>query len=412
MPRPTQRITSLPPFSHHARQSLDDSSLPTPPHPPSPPSDPTAAGITSGVFNSNFHRYSTIPLISSVTAEPGPNGEAESFSYMNNLNTGVYNSLSRIPSYRLPSPVSLPSRHNSRIQRDRDGMSQNLTSSEISYPTLPSSQEQNSTTLTMGLPPNVEAYNQGQPPRFQGQLTTINESTTNLSGTSHQGPNNQSMSQLQYAVPPVSPPPPVVTYDIPTRPQFPSADNTPPTPPQNTFQRLRSAAHSRFSRIPNIFIHRGPPRPLSLSYLLRRRRPRDHPPTPALAIVGLVTSILVFISLMTFLWVSTFAANIVAIVYAFSVLVACTWVLVDYNQKKMKARDDEEAGGSRSSLFTGGGGTRQDMDLVQESEIIVIPRMPVHRVVGEGEADPELPPYTRGDAAEILDIPVPPPPNP
>ncbi|EGX49307.1 hypothetical protein AOL_s00078g340 [Orbilia oligospora ATCC 24927] len=440
MPRPTQRISSLPPFSHHARQSLDDSSLPTLPHPPSPPSDPTFSGITNGGFNSNFHRYSTIPLISSVAAEPESDGETESFSYMNNLNTGVYNSLSRIPSYRLPSPVSLPSRHNSRIQRDRGmsaspvssisavdapitnrysyliqpsvGMSQNPTSSDISYPSLPSSQDQNPVALTMGLPQNVDSYNQAQTSRFQGQLTTINESTTNLPGTSNQRPGSQSTSQPQYAIPPPSPPPALtVTYDIPPRPQFSSADNTLPAPPPSTFQRLRSAAHSRFGRIPNVFIHQGPPRPLSLSYLLRRRRPSNHPPTPALAIVGLVTSILVFISLMTFLWVSTFAANIVAIVYAFSVLVACTWVLVDYNQKKMRARIDEEAGGSRSSLFTGSG-TRQEMDMVQESEIIVIPRMPVHRVVGEGEADPELPPYTRGDAAEILDIPVPPPPNP
>lgn len=86
-------------------------------------------------------------------------------------------------------------------------------------------------------------------------------------------------------------------------------------------------------------------------------------------------------------------------------------MLVDYSQKKMKAREDEEAGGSRSSFFASGGGTRQELDMVQESEIIVIPRIPVHRVVGEGEADPELPPYSRGDAAEILDIPVPPPPH-
>lgn len=439
MPRPTQRITSLPPFSHHARQSLDDSSLPTLPHPPSPPSDPTAAGVTSGGLSYNFHRYSAIPLIPSVAAETDPNEEAESFSYMNNLNTGAYNSLNRTPSYRLPSPVSLPSRHNSRIQRDRGmsaspvssisaadapitsrysyliqpsaGMSQNPTSSEISYPSLPS-QEQNPTISTMGLPPSVDHYGQGQSSRFQGQLTTINESTTNLPGTSNHGNNNQSMSQLQYAAPPPPPPPaPTVTYDLPPRPQFPSAGNTLPTPPQNTFQRLRSTARSRFGRIPNIFIHRGPPRPLSLSYLLRRRTPSNHPPTPALAIVGLVTSVLVFISLMTFLWVSTFAANIVAIVYSFSVLVACTWVLVDYSQKKMKAREDEEAGGSRSSFFASGGGTRQELDMVQESEIIVIPRIPVHRVVGEGEADPELPPYSRGDAAEILDIPVPPPPH-
>ncbi|KAF3239751.1 hypothetical protein TWF217_001188 [Orbilia oligospora] len=394
MPRPTQRISSLPPFSHHARQSLDDSSLPTLPHPPSPPSDPTFSGITNGGFNSNFHRYSTIPLISSVAAEPESDGETESFSYMNNLNTGSNTTGSR---YLIQPSV---------------GMSQNPTSSDISYPSLPGSQDQNPIALTMGLPQNVDLYNQAQPSRFQGQLTTINESTTNLPGTSNQRPGSQSMSQPQYAIPPPSPPPaPTVTYDIPPRPQFPSADNTLPTPPPSAFQRLRSAAHSRFGRIPNVFIHRGPPRPLSLSYLLRRRRPSNHPPTPALAIVGLVTSILVFISLMTFLWVSTFAANIVAIVYAFSVLVACTWVLVDYNQKKMRARIDEEAGGSRSSLFTGSG-TRQEMDMVQESEIIVIPRMPVHRVVGEGESDPELPPYTRGDAAEILDIPVPPPPNP
>ncbi|KAK6342934.1 hypothetical protein TWF718_008312 [Orbilia javanica] len=443
MPRPTQSLTSLPPFSHHARQALDDSSLPTPPHPPSPPSDPTAAGVTSGSLSSNFHRYSAIPLISSVTQEPDPNGEVESFSYMNNLNTGVYSSLSRIPSYRLPSPVSLPSRHNSRIQRDRGmsaspvssisavdapitnrysyliqqppaGMSPNPTPSNISYPPLPSSQEQNPTIPTMGLPSSVEYYTQGQQSRFQGQLTTINESTTNLPGISNQGTNNQQTNQLHYAVPPPPPPPPAltVTYDVPPRPQFPSVDNTLPNPPQNTFQRLRSATRSRLGRIPNIFIHQGPPRPISLSYLIRRRRPNNHPPTPALAIVGLVTSVLVFISLMTFLWVSTFAANIVAIVYSFSVLTACTWVLVDYNQKKMRAREDEERGGLRSSLFSGGNGTQQDMDMVQESEIIVIPRMPVHRVVGEGEADPELPPYSRGDAAEILDIPVPPPPNP
>ncbi|KAK6505645.1 hypothetical protein TWF481_007536 [Arthrobotrys musiformis] len=448
MPRPTQRITSLPPFSYQARQTLDDSSLPTPPHPPSPPSDPTTSEITSGGRSPNFHRYSTIPLISSVTTESNPNGEAESFSYMNNLNTGVYNSLSRIPSYRLPSPVSLPSRHNSRIQRDRGmstspvssisaadapitnrysyliqpsaGMPQNHDPSEISYPSLPSSQEQNSTSSTMGLPPNLNYYTnaQGQPSRFP--LTTINESTSNLPGTNTQGTASQSMSQFQYAIPPPPPPPPAppsqpfaptVTYNIPPRPQFPPVDNTLPTPPPNAFHRLRSAARSQFRRIPNIFIHQGPSRPLSLSYLLRRRVPRNHPPTPALAIVGLVTSVLVFIALMTFLWVSTFAANIVAIVYSFSVLIACTWVLVDYNQKKMRARMDEERGGSRSSLFLGGGGTRQEMDMVQESEIIVIPRMPVHRVVGEGEGDPELPPYSRGDAAEILDIPIPPPPN-
>ncbi|KAK6532874.1 hypothetical protein TWF281_007046 [Arthrobotrys megalospora] len=441
MPRPTDRISSLPPFSHHVRQSLDDSSLPTPPHPPSPPSDPTAAGVTSGGLSPNFHRYSAIPLISSVT-EPDPNGEAGSFSYTNNLNTGVYNSLSRIPSYRLPSPVSLPSRHNSRIQRDRgmsaspvssisavdapitnrysyliqpsSGISQNPTSADMSYPSLPSSQEQNPTISTMGIPSTVEYYNQGQPSRFQGQLTTINESTSNLPGTSNQGTSNQGTSSQimnQYAAPPPPPAPQAtVTYNIPPHPQFHPANNTLPAPPQNAFQRLHTAARSRFGQIPNVFIHRGPPRPISLSRFIRGHRQSNHPPTPALAIIGLVTSVLVFIALMTFLWVSTFAANIVAIVYAFSVLVACTWVLFQYNQKKLKARMDEERGGSRLSLFPEGG-AQPEMDMVQESEIIVIPRMPVHRVVGEGEADPELPPYTRGSAAEILDIPVPPPAN-
>ncbi|KAK6335952.1 hypothetical protein TWF730_003327 [Orbilia blumenaviensis] len=437
MPRPTHSISSLPPFSHHARQSLDDSFLPSAPHPPSPPTDPTAAGVTNGSLSPNFHRYSAIPLISSIAAESDPNREVESFSYTNTLNTGVYNSLSRIPSYRLPSPVSLPSRHNSRIQRDRgmsaspvssisavdapitnrysyliqqsSGAPPNSTSSDMSYPSLPTSREQSSAANTMGVPPSAEYYGQGQSSRFQGHLTTINESTPNLPGTNNQS--NQIMNQYAAPAPPPPAPAPTVTYNIPPHPQFPPADNTIPAPPQNAFQRLHSAARSQFTRIPNAFVHRGPSRPISLSYLVHRRRPRNHPPTPALAIIGLVTSVLVFIALMTFLWVSTFAANIVAIVYAFSVLVACTWVLVQYNQKKLQARMDEERGGSRLNLFADGGGAQPEMDMVQESEIVVIPRMPVHRTVGEGEADPELPPYSRGNAAEILDIPIPPPAN-
>ncbi|EPS38574.1 hypothetical protein H072_7673 [Dactylellina haptotyla CBS 200.50] len=457
MPRPTHRISALHPFSHQARQSLDDSSLPNAPHPPSPPSDPaaTAAIGTSSPLPSNSHRYSAIPLISSV-AEPGPNEESESFSYTNNLNTGVYNSLSRIPSYRLPSPVSLPSRHNSRIQRDR-GMSVSPVSSisatdapitsrysyliqpvsrvpqspsppDMPLPPLPPSQDSqvSQAPATMGVPFNVDFHNLGHPSRPMGPLLTpINESTPNLAGSSsHQLP----LQEVGHVVQDRATPAPVITYSLPSQHAAVNANDAMPAPtrPRNAFQRMNDFAGRQFSSIQSSLSYtRRPSRPLSISQFVRRHRPSSahHPPTPALAIIGLVTSTLVFIALMTFIWVSPFAGNIVAVVYAFSVFSACLYVLVRYNQKKRRSRLDVERGGSRLSLFgrsgagsrirnsDEAGGAQPEMDMVQESEIIVIPRMPVHRVVGEGEADPELPPYSRGNAAEIMDIPVPPPAN-
>ncbi|KAK6540923.1 hypothetical protein TWF694_008307 [Orbilia ellipsospora] len=454
MPRPTQRISALHPFSHQARQSIDDSSLPNLPHPPSPPSnaESSSTATSNPVLRSNSQRYSAIPLISSVT-EFGPNGESDSFSYTNNLNTGVYNSLSRIPSYRLPSPVSLPSRHNSRIQRDR-GMSASPVSSisavdapitnrysyliqplpvvsqspsppDMPLPPPPPSQDQVSAVPTMGVPLNTEYLNIGHSSRLTGPLLTpINESTPNLPGSSHQSQQQLPLQEIGYAAQDPTPLPPVVTYDVPA-PQNAMNTNTTPAPPRSAFQRMNDFAGRQFSSVRSNFVttRRPSSRPISLSQFVRRRRhTSSHPPTPSLAIIGVVTSSLVFIALMVFLWESNFAANIVAIVYSFSVLSACSYVLVRYNQKKRRNGLDVERGGSRMDLFGRSGansrfrtslegvGSQPNMEMVQESEIIVIPRMPVHRTVGEGEADPELPPYSRGNAAEILDVPVPPPP--
>ncbi|KAF3919785.1 hypothetical protein ABW20_dc0108878 [Dactylellina cionopaga] len=285
------------------------------------------------------------------------------------------------------------------------------------FPPPPPSQDQVTTAPTMGVPPTVDYYNLGQTSRVAGlPLPPINESTPNLPSSTFHGTGSvtQNIGASSAA--------PVVTYNIPP-PQPPQhANNTMPempAPPRNAFQRMNDFV----GRQSNVFQTRTRTRPISISQFVRRHRPSSsHPPTPALSIIGLVTSSLVFIALMTFLFVSNFAANIVAIVYAFSVLCACTYVLVRYNQKKRRAHLDEERGGSRLDLFGRGGagsrlrnsdenGTQPEMEAVQESEIIVIPRMPVHRIVGDGEADPELPPYTRGDSATILDIPVPPPPN-
>ncbi|KAJ6257649.1 hypothetical protein Dda_7436 [Drechslerella dactyloides] len=452
MPRPTDRLSTLPPFSHQARHSVDDSSLPTIPHPPSPPSDPQLATAAVGTAaNPPFlvqRRYSAIPLISSV-AEPAPNAAVEAFPYTNHLNTGVYNSLSRIPSYRLPSPVSLPSRHDSRIQRDRgmsvspvssissidapltsrysyliqplSGIPQSPALSEMSRPTSPpplppaiplpppllsSQDEQPLETSSMGLPLDGVYFPPGPESLAAGlHLPPMNESSSNIAGSSNRG------------IEPASPDTvPVVTYGIPLRPE---ATDALPTPPRNIFQHMHNSTSQGFGRLHSrMFGEHRPSRPLSISQFVRRHRMlSSHPPTPALAIIGLVTSVLVFIALMVFLWVSTFAANIVAIVYSFSVLIACTFVLVEYKQKKRRSESDEERGSSGLSLFgrgrggtSGDTGSQPEMDIVQASEIIVIPRMPVHRVVGEGEADPELPPYSRGGAAEILDISAPPPP--
>ncbi|KAK6336302.1 hypothetical protein TWF696_001864 [Orbilia brochopaga] len=461
MPRPTDRLSSLPPFSHQARHSIDDSSLPTIPHPPSPPpsdaqSTTAAVGTASPPFLSQ-RRYSAIPLISSL-AEPAPNVAVETFPYTNHLNTGVYNSLSRIPSYRLPSPVSLPSRHDSRIQRDRgmsvspvssissidapvtsrysyliqplSGIPQSPASSRMSLPAslpppappptvpppppplpLPLSQsqdEQASETLLMGLPLDGAYFAPGPDSLAAGlHLPQSNGSTSNagIAGGSNRGIEPEDAA-------------PTVTYGIPLRPEATSAL---PTQPQNIFQRVHNSTSQGFGRLHSrMFGEHRPSRPLSITQFVRRHRMlSSHPPTPALAIIGLVTSVLVFIALMAFLWVSTFAANIVAIVYSFSVLIACMFVLVEYKQKKRRLESDEERGSSGLSLFGrsrasgpsgDAGGSQPEMDVVQASEIIVIPRMPVHRVVGEGEADPELPPYSRGGTTEILDIPAPPPP--
>ncbi|EWC46018.1 hypothetical protein DRE_04811 [Drechslerella stenobrocha 248] len=192
-----------------------------------------------------------------------------------------------------------------------------------------------------------------------------------------------------------------------------------PARPRNIFQRVHTSTSQGLSWLhSSMFSQQRQSRPLSLSQFVRRHRMlHSHPPTPVLAIIGLVTSILVFIAMFVFLWVSTFAANIVAVVYSFSVLIACTFVLVEYNQKKRRSQSDVEAGSQvglfgRRALPGDTGSNQAEMDMVQGSEIIVIPRMPVHRIVGEGEADPELPPYSRGGAAEILDIPPPPPPPP
>ncbi|KAF3940951.1 hypothetical protein ABW19_dt0205866 [Dactylella cylindrospora] len=462
MPRPTQQLSSLPPFSRQTRQSLDESSLPSIPHPPSPPAvepRPTTAAAGAGSpLIPNPHRYSAIPLISSVT-ESIPNEEVESY-YNNSLNTGVYNSLSRIPSYRLPSPVSLPSRHNSRIQRDR-GMSASPVSSisisdapitgRYSYlvqplsgipqspsppdmpqpppppPTRQHQQASTPSTSTMGAPPAGDFYsNPGQSSRATTsvqQLPPINESTSNLHNGSRGGISGGYVSQ-DGAPTAINPPLPPAAHDLQDIPLQHINNAIPPTPPRNTFQRMQDFATRQFNQVQvNIFNNRRPiSRSRSISQFVRRHRRRSgsHPPTPALAIIGLVTSFLVFIALLAFLWVSTFAANIVAVVYSFSVLCACAFVLIRYNQKKRRADLEEDRGGSRLSLFRrsgGGAGSRlghsndgglsqPEMDMVQESEIIVIPRLPVHRVVEEGEADPELPPYTRGDATEILDAPV------
>lgn len=95
---------------------------------------------------------------------------------------------------------------------------------------------------------------------------------------------------------------------------------------------------------------------------------------------------------------------------------------------KHKREKLAEAGGGGDIEGTGGlgRGSRRvssgdvedgDIEMVQESEIVVVPRMGVHRVVGEGEADPELPPYSRGNASAVLNMgaagdlgPPPPPP--
>jgi len=431
MPPPNRRIASLPPFSHTSRRSLDDSALPTLPHPPSPPPTTTNSSTTPRVpLISNPNRYTALPLISTVTAA-GPTAQTMGatgndtppFEYSNSNNTGVYSSLSRIPSYRLPSPISLPSRHDSRIQRDR-GMSTSPVSSisamdapvtsRYSYlmqplPEIPQQEQQqqreDTTTPDLPAPPPPpasvpsaasQAYNNSflfpPPPRVSGQnpqLTPIIEASP--------------APQSDHAYPSYFPDqPPQSRGEASTQPNGTQQFQT-PSRNFNPFSNIRG-------RLPSFTPRQRQVRPMSsFTQLIRRQRgPEGLEPAPALAILGLVTSFLVFIALMTFLWFSPFAANIVAIVYTFAIFAACLTVLILFYRNLGRPETGNDGmlsiliGGSRWRRRGVPGPTvaghpifHQPEMVVDEGEVIVVPRMPVHRAAGEGEADPDLPPYTR-----------------